>query len=116
MRGFLVTLRERGHALVVDAYVLEEARRNLEAKFPGALADFEAMLTTLEIAAKVAPSLPEELVPGLPWKDRPVLAAAIFLRCQFLLTGDKPHFGPLCGQAIEGVVVESPAGLAAKLE
>jgi predicted nucleic acid-binding protein len=116
MRGFLATLRQRGHPLVVDAFVLDEARRNLEAKFPGALGDFEAMLPTLEIAAKVAPPLPAELVPGLPWKDRPVLAAAIFLRCQILLTGDKSHFGPLYGYRIEGVVVESPAGLAAQLE
>jgi hypothetical protein len=42
MRGFLEVLKSSGHTPVADAYVLEEARRNLEAKFPASLRDFEA--------------------------------------------------------------------------
>ena len=112
MRGFLETLRSNGHTLVADAYVVEEARRNLEAKFPAALKDFEVMLHQLESVATLRCFLPPELVPELPEKDRPVLAAAIQRRCDVLLTGDKTHFGPLYGKNLEGVTVRSPADLA----
>ena len=115
MRGFLETLKSSGHTLVADAYVVEEARRNLEAKFPAALKDFECLLNQLESAATLRCFLPPGLVPELPEKDRPVLAAAIQRRCDVLLTGDKTHFGPLYGKNLEGVTVHSPAGLARHL-
>jgi hypothetical protein len=41
MRGFLQTLKSDAPTLVADAYGVEEGRRNLEAKFPAALRDFE---------------------------------------------------------------------------
>ncbi len=41
-------------------------------------------------------------------KDRPVLAAAIRLRCDALITGDRTHFGHLYGKAVAGVLVLSP--------
>jgi hypothetical protein len=53
---------------------------------------------------------------GIGIKTRPVQAAGNFLCSQILLTCDKSHFGTLCGQTIEGVVVESPAGLADDLQ
>jgi hypothetical protein len=94
MRGFIATLRDSGHILVLDAYVLDEARRNLEAKFPAALEPFEVILSKLEIAAKVAGPLREDIAPALPWKDRPVLAAAIHLRCQVLLSAVTMQLSP----------------------
>jgi hypothetical protein len=115
MRGFLETLRSNGHTLVADAYVVEEAHRNLEAKFPAALKDFKGLLNQLDSAATLRCFLPPGLVPELPEKDRPVLAAAIQRRCDVLLTGDKRHFGPLYGKNLEGVTVHSPAGLARHL-
>jgi hypothetical protein len=60
-------------------------------------------------------TLPVEIAPELPEKDRPVLAASIHHQCQILLTGDKMHFGPLYGQTIEGVEIHSPASFAVKL-
>ncbi len=116
IREFMASLRSGGHTLVVDAYVLDEARRNLEAKFPASLGNLDAMLPNLEICAKVGPALQEDVASTLLWKDRPVLAAAIHLRCHILLTGDKTHFGPLYGQSIGGVEVFSPAGLALYLK
>ncbi len=49
---------------------------------------------------------------NLPEKDRPVLAAAIHHHCDILVTGDRTHFGQLCGKTIQGVSVLSPAMLA----
>ncbi len=115
VRGFLEILKADGHTLVADAYVVEEARRNLEAKFPAAFKDFEGVLNQIESAATLRCFLPLAPFPELPEKDRPVLAAAIQRRCDVLLTGDKTHFGPLYGRNLEGVTVHSPAGLARHL-
>lgn len=115
MRGFLEVLQSSGHTLVANAYVVEEARRNLEAKFPASLKDFELVLHPLESSATLRCFLPPGLAPELPEKDRPVLAAAIQRRCDVLLTGDKTHFGPLYGKTLEGVTIHSPAGLAKHL-
>lgn len=54
--------------------------------------------------------------PNAPWawlpeKDRPVLAGAIRLRCDALLTGDRTDFGPGYGRAFGGVVIHSPRSL-----
>ncbi len=102
----------RGHECVADEYVIAEARRNLEQKFPAALPDFENLLRAISRLA----SPPALSAPGLdlllPEKDRPVLASAIQHRCQALLTGDKTHFGRLYGQTIAGVTIYSPQALA----
>jgi predicted nucleic acid-binding protein len=102
----------RGHECVADEYVIAEARRNLEQKFPAALSDFENLLRAItRLASPPALSAPSlDLL--LPEKDRPVLASAIQHRCQALLAGDKTHFGRLYGQTIAGVSIYSPQGLA----
>jgi len=115
VRQFLHKLKSLGHTLVADGYVTSEARRNLEAKFPSAMEDFEKVLEAVETSATASKPLGTEVAPGLPEKDRPVLAAAIQHRCQVLLTGDKAHFGLLYGQTLEGVVIRSPASFAATL-
>ncbi|MCH8476230.1 MAG: hypothetical protein LAT55_13500 [Opitutales bacterium] len=101
---------------MADGYVVGEARRNLEIKFPEALGDFECLLTVVEVSARVSATLPSEIASELPQKDRPVLAASIRHRCEILMTGDKTHFGPLYGRSIEGVVIHSPASLARRLD
>jgi predicted nucleic acid-binding protein len=42
-------------------------------------------------------------------KDRPILAAAIAASVDYLITGDKSHFGHLYGLRVSGVTVISPA-------
>ena len=76
MRHLLALCEEAGHELQADAYVLEEARRNLAAKAPTALPVLDAIAARIRTGAMlhVAPSA--ELA-ALPEKDRPVLAAAI---------------------------------------
>ena len=53
VRLFLAELTTGGHELVTDGYVIGEARRNIEAKFPTALADLEELLEEIETSAKV---------------------------------------------------------------
>jgi uncharacterized protein len=116
VRAFLTELKSCGHALVADGYVVGEARRNLEAKFPTAMVDFEKVLEDVETTAKASGPLGANIAPGLPEKDQPVLAAAIHYRCHILITGDKTHFGPFYGQNITGVEIHSPASFAKKID
>ena len=117
IRRLLQLLQSGGHALVADSYVVEEARRNLARKSPGApIAALDTLLTVVEVTptgtqvSEDAPSLE-----WLPPKDRPVLAAAAKLRCAVLITGDRTHFESGYGQAFQGVTVLSPAMAASTL-
>lgn len=112
VRQLLALCEAAGHELQADAYVFEEARRNLAAKTPAALPVLNAMAARIKIGSLIAGSglLPDTVV--LPEKDRPVLAAAIHHRCDILVTGDRTHFGALYGKTIRGVSVLSPAMLA----
>lgn len=112
VHSLVAQLRNAGHNLVVDGYVIGEARRNLETKFPKARSDFESLLLRMDTMSGVCPTLPDGIAPELPQKDRPVLAAAIHHRCEILMTGDKTHFGSIYGQTIHGVTIHSPASLA----
>ena len=76
----------------------------------------QSSLTARRCSVEIVPfrqaELPEIARAALPEKDRPVLAAAIRLRCDALVTGDRTHFGKLYGVTIEGVAIHSPQSLA----
>ncbi|MBL8503667.1 MAG: PIN domain-containing protein [Rhodocyclaceae bacterium] len=115
VRTLLRRLIEAKHACWVDGYVVEEARRNLVAKGGGATAALDALLPHLKVGALQAiPSKSVEL-DWLPDKDRPVLAAAIRLKCQALVTGDRTHFGAGYGKTFGGVTLYSPRQIAEAL-
>ena len=112
VRQLLALTEAAGHELWADAYVFEEARRNLAAKTPSGLPVLNAMAGRIKIGGMSADnSLLPDMV-NLPEKDRPVLAAAIRHHCDILVTGDRTHFGQLYGKTIQGVSVLSPAMLA----
>lgn len=112
VRRLLHFLVEQGHECCADAYVVTEARRNLIAKGPQALAVLDALLPHLRVVpASLAPGA-TPLVDWLPEKDRPVLAAAIRLGCDAVVTGDRTHFGAGYGKAFGGVTLHSPRSLA----
>jgi uncharacterized protein len=114
IRKLLDLLLRGGHECWVDDYVVAETRRNLAAKYPAALGAFEALLAQL----RVAPMRALESSPQTDWldeKDRPVLAAAIQLGCNALVTGDRTHFGAGYGKVFEGVAIHSPRSLAEAL-
>lgn len=93
----------------------EEARRNLVAKAPAGVGALEALLARITMAPAQVPQAFSEAMRGLPEKDRPVLAAAIRLGCEVLLTGDRTHFGALYGKTLAGVTIHSPRSLAEAL-
>ncbi len=115
IRQLLSDLTEAGHRLVVDEYVVIESRRNLSAKAAGdSVDDLEALVLRLEVnQVQQATSLAS--VAWLPEKDRPVLVAAIALKCDALVTGDRTHFGAGYEKTFEGVTIYSPAQLAAAI-
>lgn len=115
MRAFLRMLEAAGHELCADTYVVEEARRNLSAKAPHAVGELTLLLSHLSVAAAQPGNFALETSLPLPPKDRPVLAAAIRLKCHALVTGDRTHFGALYGKAIQGVTGHSPRSLAEAL-
>ena len=111
VRVLVESLQAAGHTLCADDYVVAEARRNLEAKGPGALQALDALLAAIEIAKFRRDEPDPQVAALLPDKDRPVLAAAIRLGCQALMTGDRTQFGRLYGQSVRGVAIHSPRSL-----
>lgn len=115
VRAMLQLLVDRGHDCRADAYVVAEARRNLVAKGPQALDVLDALLADLQIAAAAPAAEQSGELDWLPEKDRPVLAAAMRLGCEVLVTGDRTHFGPGYGQTFGGVTIHSPRSLVEQL-
>ena len=115
IRRLLALIAEAGHECHADTYVVEEARRNLALKAPDSLPALDRLVPRIQVA-QVKPGVAEaEAVRSLPEKDRPVLAAAIQLGCQVLVTGDRTHFGALYGKTLGGVKIHSPRSLAEML-
>ncbi|MQM34633.1 PIN domain-containing protein [Accumulibacter sp.] len=115
VRAMLQLLVDRGHDCRADAYVVTEARRNLTAKGPEALDVLNTLLADLQIAAATPAAEQSGDLDWLPEKDRPVLAAAMRLGCEVLVTGDRTHFGPGYGQTFGGVTIHSPRSLVEQL-
>jgi len=115
VRRLLEMLIDASHECFVDAYVTEEAWRNLAAKAPAGVDYLETLLRRLNVVPLQAQQTSFATDPPLPEDDRPILAAAIYNRCESLVTGDRAHFGPLYGKTIEGVTIHSPRSLAEAL-
>lgn len=113
IRQLLHDLHADSHVLVADEYVATEARRNIDAKATGDAAQYlQALLTQIEVSPVQYPAMAQAAVLWLSEKDRPVLMAAMALKCDALVTGDRTHFGPGYGKTFAGVTIYSPAQLA----
>src|SRR5262245_45069571 len=102
VRKLVALLLEAGHECWADGYVIEEARRNLAAKSPAALRDLDVILARLNVASTQANPAASAATLAIPEKDRPVIAAAIRLKCDALVTGDRSHFGAFYGKIVDG--------------
>ena len=111
VRLLLHRLLDAGHECLADEYVVTEARRNLAAKGPEALVALDALLVQLHVSIARAPSMALKEADWLPEKDRPVLYAAMRLKCDALVTGDRTHFGAGYGKSFGGVTIHSPRSL-----
>ncbi|EXI69664.1 MAG: hypothetical protein AW08_00157 [Candidatus Accumulibacter adjunctus] len=99
-RALVRLLVERGHECWADPCVL--------VKDPESLRVLDALLPYLGLAAAVPLiTVPAHDVAWLSEKDRPVLEAAIRLRCDALVTGDRTHFGAGYGRAFGDVLAHS---------
>ncbi len=106
-RQFLLAMETKAE-LVTHPLVWEEAERNLRAKRAAWLPGLEWLRHHVTINPAMA-ACPPHLLPD---KDVPVLGAAIAGRCDYLVTGDRMHFGALYGRTIHGVAIVSPRMLA----
>jgi len=110
MRAFLDFLCRECECLT-NAYAVEEARRNLTAKFPTAVRHLDPLIKKCELILAVK----TDLTVKLAQKDVPILGGAVAGQAKYLLTGDEKDFSKFFGQTIEGVKVVSPKMLAKKL-
>lgn len=92
--------------LVTSAYAVEEALRNLKEK------EQIERLEHLLLKTKIIPTHPHKNLPlnvEVRDKDQPILAAALFAKADYLITGDYRDFGKYFGKNINGTTVLPPA-------
>jgi predicted nucleic acid-binding protein len=106
----LFLLAEQGHCqLLSSRYAIEEARRNIELKYPGRLEELERLISFLSISAEASiGAVAAAGEHGLPPKDAPILAAAEQALCDLLVTGDRTHFGHLYDTAVSQTLIVTP--------
>ncbi len=113
--AFVIELAGEGYWQVVTSILaIEEARRNLEIKFPAALDTFEGLMD----AVGVAPAVFDETCPlELPEKDVPIFLSAAGAGCTHLLTGDLKHFGRFMNvpKHRSGVLIQTVADFLSQL-
>jgi len=95
-----------------SGYVIEMVKRNPD--HPAQLERLEAFLQDVQIVLEADARIPCPI--ELSGKDRPVLMAAISARADFLLTGDREHFGNYFGQEIGGVRICIPRDYLLKIQ
>lgn len=94
--------------LLSSGYAIEEARRNLVARYPSCQPGLEGMIRKLaEVPQPALRPVPLEL----PDKDVPIFLAALGATVTHLLTGDLKHFGRYMNapQQTGGMVIQTVA-------
>lgn len=91
--AFIISLGTEGAWRVcTSAFAVEEARRNLAAKYPAAEKRLDRLLSVVSVFREQ----PDAPYPGgLDEKDRPIFQAAHACHASHLVTGDIAHFGAL---------------------
>lgn len=92
--------------LVSSQLACEEARRNIDIKYPECLPEIDKLIKDIRIIPHTAQSFcPLEL----PNKDKPIFLAAIQGGATHLLTSDLDHFGIYMNKASEtkGILIQT---------
>ncbi len=108
--ALVIELGTQGHwELFSSRYALEEARRNLERKFPHTLEGLGRLHNSVHLVEHQAGlGFPK----GLTEKDQPIFQAALACQATHLLTGDLQDFGPFMNQPelTFGICIQTVAG------
>ncbi|MGP8252987.1 MAG: putative toxin-antitoxin system toxin component, PIN family [Terracidiphilus sp.] len=100
-----------GVRLITSNYVMGEVQRNLPR-----IEQIERLRKLMRsVRVLTFDLLPEIDGVALPPKDLPVLAGAVQAKADFLVSGDKKHFGPLFGRIVCGVRIIAPTELLSAL-
>ena len=94
--ALVIELGVQGHwTLFSSTYAKEEARRNLERKFPQCLNSLEKVQNHINfVDHQSSLAYPK----GLAIKDQPIFQAALICQASHLLTGDIKDFGRFMNQ------------------
>ncbi len=103
MQTLLKAAIRHGVCLTND-YAVQEARRNLQLKFPENIFQLDALLGECEIISAAFFDIEVELAS----KDWPILRGAIAGKATHLLTGDRKDFGAFWGTTVQNVNIVSP--------
>ena len=110
----LVDLLTEHHSIVLSSYVLQELKEVIKEKFPKKQTELDIFLTNLPFEFAYTPDeLDKEKYPLLrDNNDLPVLASAIMVDVDILLTGDKDFFD----LDVERPLILTPAQFVAKFQ
>ena len=108
----LIMKISRSHDCVTSDYAREEAIRNIRAK----RSQWEYGFTLVMQQISLVESIDHTLEIEIALKDRPILATAIYQKCDRLITGDKRDFGHLFRKDIAGVTILTPLQFAEELQ
>jgi predicted nucleic acid-binding protein len=113
--AFVIGLSREGKwEVATSPFAVEEARRNLEAKFPDAI---DALHDVMKGVVLVPIVLEGRCPIDLPEKDVPIFLSAVEARCTHLLTGDRKDFGRFMNdpKKTSGIVIQTVADFLSKL-
>ncbi len=95
--ALVLELGSKGHwRMITSTLAVEEASRNLTAKYPSAVSRLEILLRDMTVLPSVSGG---DCPIALPAKDRPIFLTALRCGATHLLTGDMRHFGPFMDDA-----------------
>lgn len=102
--------RRRLCKLITSPHALEEARRNLEIKFPEVIPRLDEIMRVVTLCAESSAEKTEwARTESLREKDAPILGAAVQSGADLLVTGDRTHLGHLYGKYPGGILAVTPA-------
>ncbi len=106
--GLFLLARSGRCSLLTSPHALEEAKRNIQLKYPTQSDILSSLLSDLIVTVEAtADKVRWAAKQSLPPQDAPILAAAVQARADLLVTGDRTHFGRLFGKTLRGVEVIS---------